>query len=249
MEWVKKLLSKWWFYLMILGITLLIPFIINEAYKYGKGYVTLWSAEDVLSFYGTYLSFWGTVILGVVAIYQNKTAHRLNQQMQKMQQAQFISMVSVEAVEVKKREVKEEGCSESDRFELEYVDLVERKVYPQYCYYIDVKFKNESSYPIVQLNIYSGNRKNGNYKLYGMKMKEEKSIYIAKNSEQWVRVIVPSLMFEKTGNTQLMFSIDFVNIFDYTTPARLFILNVEDDTKVNNYKFRLSKFIDINPNK
>ena len=26
---------------MILGITLLIPFIINEAYKYGKGYVTL----------------------------------------------------------------------------------------------------------------------------------------------------------------------------------------------------------------
>ena len=87
--------------------------------------------------------------LGVVAIYQNKTAHRLNQQMQKMQQAQFISMVSVEAVEVKKREVKEEGCSESDRFELEYVDLVERKVYPQYCYYIDVKFKNESSYPIV----------------------------------------------------------------------------------------------------
>lgn len=46
-----------------------------------------------------------------------------------------------------------------------------------------------------------------------------------------------------------MFSIDFVNIFDYTTPARLFILNVEDDTKVNNYKFRLSKFIDINPNK
>ena len=82
-----------------------------------------------------------------------------------------------------------------------------------------------------------------------MKMKEEKSIYIAKNSEQWVRVIVPSLMFEKTGNTQLIFSIDFVNIFDYTTPARLFILNVEDDTKVNNYKFRLSKFIDINPNK
>ena len=103
MEWVKKLLSKWWFYLMILGITLLIPFIINEAYKYGKGYVTLWGAEDVLSFYGTYLSFWGTVILGVVAIYQNKTAHRLNQQMQKMQQAQFISMVSVEAVEVKKK--------------------------------------------------------------------------------------------------------------------------------------------------
>ena len=87
---------------MIFGITLLIPIIINEAYKYGKGYITLWEAKDVLSFYGTYLSFWGTVILGGVAIYQNKAAHQLNQQVQKMQQAQFISMVSVKAVEVKK---------------------------------------------------------------------------------------------------------------------------------------------------
>ena len=72
---------------------------------------------------------------------------------------------------------------------------------------------------------------------------------MAEGSKQWVRVIIPNLMFEKTDNTQLMFSIDFVNIFDYSTPARLFVLDLENDTKDNNYKFRLSKFIDINPNK
>ena len=72
---------------------------------------------------------------------------------------------------------------------------------------------------------------------------------MAEGSKQWVRVIIPNLMFEKTDNTQLMFSIDFVNIFDYSTPARLFVLDLENDTKGNNYKFTLSKFIDINPNK
>ncbi len=48
-----------------------IPFVINESYKFGKWYHTLWGADDVLAFYGSFLSFIGTVVLGYVAIKQN----------------------------------------------------------------------------------------------------------------------------------------------------------------------------------
>lgn len=50
--------------LLILGI----PFLINECYKHG-GYVTLWDAADVLSYYGTVIgaavtiaTLWGTIV-------------------------------------------------------------------------------------------------------------------------------------------------------------------------------------------
>ena len=45
-----------------------VPIFINECYKHG-GYVTLWNASDVLSYYGTLLTaavtivtLWGTII-------------------------------------------------------------------------------------------------------------------------------------------------------------------------------------------
>ena len=49
-----------------------IPFVINESYKFGKGYYTLWGADDILAFYGSFLSFLGTVVLGALALWQNK---------------------------------------------------------------------------------------------------------------------------------------------------------------------------------
>ena len=56
-----------------------IPFVINESYKFGKWYHTLWGADDVLAFYGSFLSFLGTVVLGIIAIYQNKRANEVNE--------------------------------------------------------------------------------------------------------------------------------------------------------------------------
>lgn len=59
----------------VLPILIAIPFLINEIYKWGnstgKGYYTLWGADDMLSFYGAILSVIGTVYLGYVAIKQN----------------------------------------------------------------------------------------------------------------------------------------------------------------------------------
>lgn len=55
---------------VLFAITLLIlivgvPFIINESYKVNKGYITLWGASEVLSYYGTVLGA-STTILAVI---------------------------------------------------------------------------------------------------------------------------------------------------------------------------------------
>lgn len=62
-----------------------IIFLINEEYKTGIGYVTVWGGEDVLAFYGSFLSLMGTVILGYVSLYQNKKANDVNEQLAKRQ--------------------------------------------------------------------------------------------------------------------------------------------------------------------
>ena len=70
---MKKRYYLIWSALAIVCI-LLVPVIINESYKNNIGYKTLWSAADMLSYYGAVLSFIGTVILGVVAVWQNNKA-------------------------------------------------------------------------------------------------------------------------------------------------------------------------------
>lgn len=64
----KPWYQKWWVWLIALAIILAVPFAINESYKAGKGYQTLWEAKDVLSFYGSFLAFLGTIALGALAL-------------------------------------------------------------------------------------------------------------------------------------------------------------------------------------
>lgn len=68
--------------ILILGI----PYIINELYMKNEGYTTLWEAKDVLSFYGSVLSFIGTCVLGALSLYQNKLYKEENEKAQKMQE-------------------------------------------------------------------------------------------------------------------------------------------------------------------
>lgn len=88
----KPWYMKWWVWLLFLIFILAIPIVINKAYKYGdftgKGYYTLWEAKDVLAFYGSFLSFIGTVVLGALALHQNKVFKEENQ---KLLQAQIFS--------------------------------------------------------------------------------------------------------------------------------------------------------------
>lgn len=74
-----------WFGFSIFILIFTIPFLINEIYKCGykieKSYSTLWEAKDVLSFYGSFLSFLGTVALGALALWQNKKSNDINKEL------------------------------------------------------------------------------------------------------------------------------------------------------------------------
>lgn len=92
---MKKWYLKWWIWLIIVVVALIIPIIINELYKTGKGYVTLWGASDVLAFYGSFLSFIGTIILGVVAMYQSWKANYLSERLLTLEEEKNIPIVDI----------------------------------------------------------------------------------------------------------------------------------------------------------
>lgn len=71
---MKRKIPIW---IMIVSITILasflgigVPILINEAYKQNTGYIMLWTAADMLSYYGTALSAFLTVGVIFVAIWQ-----------------------------------------------------------------------------------------------------------------------------------------------------------------------------------
>ena len=53
-------------------LTIGVPFAINEAYKVDKGYVTMWGAEDVLSYYGAILGATATIAALALTIWFTK---------------------------------------------------------------------------------------------------------------------------------------------------------------------------------
>lgn len=75
MKEIKKYFNKnnlLVFLLVFLILVFGIPIIINELYKLDKGYITLWSAADVLSFYAVILSGIITIGVFVFTIYFSK---------------------------------------------------------------------------------------------------------------------------------------------------------------------------------
>ncbi len=92
----EKRFAKW-LLLAAVGI-FVIPLAINEAYKFGKGYVTLWNAADALAFYGAVLSFAGTVVLGLVAAGQAKRANDLTSRMLALEESRDFPMVDIDEV-------------------------------------------------------------------------------------------------------------------------------------------------------
>ncbi len=73
---------NWWLYPLVLLIVLLlvfgIPIFINELYKNNSGYMTLWEAKDVLSYYATILS--GIITVTVLAVTLNHNRNMLKNQ-------------------------------------------------------------------------------------------------------------------------------------------------------------------------
>lgn len=231
--------------MILFFVSLAIPFGINEVYKVDKGYITLWGAPDVLAFYGAYISFIGTVVLGVIAVEQNKKAHRLNEQMQKLQQAQFVSMVSVKRLEIEKRSAKYPNHINMNMRDIEVLNCTAGSVKSDYCYHIDVEFTNSSPYPIVQIDVQAGSRDKSNYLLWGLTNFIERAIYIPEHGMKAIRFIVPSVFFDKFDSHKISLNLKFTNVFDYATLATIHIDDLENTNRRNAYAFRLSKFTDV----
>lgn len=72
----KPWYKKWWVYLLaviILAMLILVPFFINyTCLEKIDSEDVAFTASDILSFYGSLLSFLGTVVLGIVALVQNE---------------------------------------------------------------------------------------------------------------------------------------------------------------------------------
>lgn len=64
----KKWLTALVIIVIILAFIIGVPLVINELYKKGSGYVTVWDGADVLSFYGTILGTGATVLALVITI-------------------------------------------------------------------------------------------------------------------------------------------------------------------------------------
>ena len=268
MKWLKKLLTNIWFYVVLFALSLLIPFGINEIYKIGQGwdnaYITLWDASDVFSYFGSYLSFFGSIVLGAVAVIQtadankqtakaNKQTERANnlaEQMQQLEQAKFISMVTLVAHDRKIERAHSSNAKTSGMPNAlidEYIDLASDNSPCKHRYVLDTDVWNNSEYPIVQIGIHPGIRGNSNCILLGMANYKEIAVYIPANNKIKLRIAIPADLLETSGTTNLSLSIDYTNIFDYTTPARLNLTNLGVPGKYCSSKYRLSKFIDIKP--
>ena len=253
-KWVQKH-PRWACCIIIAAIVL--PFVIVHvlfnctsdswfAVDWGNG-------GDVLAYISGAEALIGTLLLGYVAIYQNKAAQRTNEQLQILQQAKFVSVISVSKLYhlkllSKNAEQMDANISKVDAC----IDLTadDFKSESPYSYVIDVEFQNDSDYPVVELIAHPGNRKeNVGQFIYGMKSYVKASVYMAKNDRTSIRFIVPSKMLEKNKETEFELSVDFVNIFNYITPATIFVLELNSAAKKSTkYQYRLLKFTDVRPN-
>ena len=88
----KPLLKNFWFYFSIVTVSFflifIIPIIINELYKKNSGYITLWGASDVLSYYAVILT--GLISVSILAFTIYTTKKETNKQIKfQLSQAQY----------------------------------------------------------------------------------------------------------------------------------------------------------------
>ena len=97
----KKSWYTKWYILLILTIILLvtfivaIPLVINSCYLNNDGYITVWNGADTLQFYGTILSFISTTMLGILALWQNYSLSKQNDNYRKMIESKDLPIFQV----------------------------------------------------------------------------------------------------------------------------------------------------------
>ena len=90
--WYKKI---WVWTAAALMLIIGVPLIINALYQANGPIKTAWNAADVLGYYGTILSFVGTVVLGIIAVWQTRKANDLSEHMLNLEENKSVPMVDL----------------------------------------------------------------------------------------------------------------------------------------------------------
>ncbi len=98
----KRICAALVFIILIIGLTIIIPLFINEAYKRNGLYETVWSAQDALSYYGNILNAAVTAITVFITIKftlkQLKRERYLEKRLSRLEKLDDIIMQALAAV-------------------------------------------------------------------------------------------------------------------------------------------------------
>ena len=140
--------------IIVIGIVffaVIIPLMINGLYQLDGAIITQWDCSDALLFYGSVLGACGTIVLGIVSVYQNIKAQELNmrvennnKELQKLTEAQFVSFVSLSKYQVSINSSKyPTHCYNKEKKKIEIIDLTDKQFLSNNstyeCYHIDCK--------------------------------------------------------------------------------------------------------------
>lgn len=192
--------------------------------------------DTILDVFVAITSLLMSLVLSSLTVYHNIKIQRNNVQMQKFQQAQFISMVSAKDISVKL-----DPKLKMDNPEY-FIDVTNKAMEESARCDIAITFENFSDYPVVQMNIHMDND-NEKHESNGMVPYLEHQVYIAPHSIATYHILAPLRSFVERDSYICKIEIDYINIFDYSTTA---MINIPDFKK-KEYSYRLKKVNDIKP--
>lgn len=77
-------------------LSIVVPFVINESYMGNKGYVTLWEAKDVLSYFGSILGALGTIFIGIIALFQSEQANKISDRLLQLEESNNTPFLNID---------------------------------------------------------------------------------------------------------------------------------------------------------
>ena len=251
--------------LAVCGVPLLINWTFSEP-AWLNCFAVDWEAKDALSYYGSTLGFVGTVVLGAISVYQTRKAHiqtekannqteKANQlaeealaqtkkanelaaKMQKLEEARFLSMVTVDGVRF--QTIKSTDLSESktpfmfpDTPKATKIDLTNGSKTSEY-YIIDTIITNASDFHIGKISAFA------NYLDNTWKINHKRN-GIGPNCQMHARILIPCTNQKPAVDYDFKIHIYFTNIFEYTTHLTLAIKDITNADGKHSYNYDIEK--------
>ena len=248
--------------IVVLFAVACVPLFINCAFNTPAScdfFAMDWDAADALAYYSNALGFIGTVVLGAITVYQTRKAHKqtkkanqlakdalaqtqraneLAAKMQKLEEARFLSMVSVENVRFKivkfaDASVKKTPFMFPHTQKVSLIDFTNGSNPPEYIV-IDTIIQNSSDFHIGTLSAVA------NY-LSSTWSIDPKRNGIAPNKQMKARILIPCINRKSTGEYRLQIHLYFTNIFEYTTHLTLAIKDITNADGKYSYNYDIKK--------